>query len=145
MISIFKQDAPKSTIDEHIKDIESKGGKIKQRYDSEIMRVSGARVAAPMSNGPWSVSQSTKRLNCNRDTRWFQRLNETYTVHLRPWLSSVRALPLLCPMTTHRVLPRPALEASTSTCEYSAEASHPHAREQRPDDVIFNPVLLAFK
>ncbi|CAO1625789.1 unnamed protein product [Parajaminaea phylloscopi] len=48
-IVIFKKDAPASKIDEHIKDVESKGGKIKQRFDSEIMR--GFAATMPLDHG----------------------------------------------------------------------------------------------
>jgi hypothetical protein len=35
---IFKPDAPQSSIDEQISAVESKGGKISQKFDSSIMR-----------------------------------------------------------------------------------------------------------
>lgn len=35
---IFKQSASSADIDSHIKDVESQGGKVKQRFDSEIMK-----------------------------------------------------------------------------------------------------------
>ncbi|PWN23895.1 hypothetical protein BCV69DRAFT_279804 [Microstroma glucosiphilum] len=37
-IVIFKQSASSGDIDSHIKEVESQGGKIKQRFDSEIMK-----------------------------------------------------------------------------------------------------------
>lgn len=37
-IVIFKDNCPSSKIDEHISDVEAKGGKVKQRFDSEIMK-----------------------------------------------------------------------------------------------------------
>ena len=43
-IVIFKEDAPKSAIDDQIKQIESNGGSITHRYDSDIMRGFAAKV-----------------------------------------------------------------------------------------------------
>lgn len=63
-ISIFKGSADSSVIDKHAKEVESKGGKIKQRYDSEIMKVCAVAELAG-----FHVPQRTLWSNCNELVR----------------------------------------------------------------------------
>ncbi|CAO1629198.1 unnamed protein product [Sympodiomycopsis kandeliae] len=48
-IVIFKQNASADTIQSHIAEVESKGGKVKQRFDSEIMK--GFAASMPEEHG----------------------------------------------------------------------------------------------
>ncbi|CAO1613817.1 unnamed protein product [Jaminaea pallidilutea] len=59
-IVIFKGSADSSVIDKHAKEVESKGGKIKQRYDSEIMKGFAATMPTDHADMLTSLSSGGK-------------------------------------------------------------------------------------
>ncbi|PWN30562.1 hypothetical protein BDZ90DRAFT_257640 [Jaminaea rosea] len=59
-VVIFKNSTPSSVIDEETKKVESQGGKIKQRFDSEIMKGFAATMPTSHADSIQSLSAGGK-------------------------------------------------------------------------------------